>query len=239
MSQLQQRPSDGRGPLLLGPSHVGAGTLLAWDVIIGHPSKASLVQNRNFHESRGATVGERCILRSGTVIYEDVIVGNDVQTAHHVVIREGARIGDGCAFGNGTEVQIMARLGRNVRLQSTVMLSENVEMGNDIFIGQGVVFTGGRFMTGAAEASGRMTHEEAVVLEGKNWEGPSVVVEDEVRIGANSVILTGVRLGKGCVVGAGSVVSIDVPPGALVMGNPARILKRDYAGRGFKSHSSV
>jgi acetyltransferase-like isoleucine patch superfamily enzyme len=212
-------------PVILGSSTIGAGTILGWDVIIGHPSKATLMQRRDFRDSRGAVIGERCILRSGTVVYEDVNLGNDIQTAHHVVIREGANIGDGCVFGSSTEVQINARLGRNVRLQSGVMLSENAELGNDIFIGQGVIFTGGRYMTGALEAAGKMSQAEAAAQEGTNWVGPSVIVEDEVRIGANAVILTGVRLGKGCVVGAGSVVSNNVPAGALVMGNPARILK--------------
>jgi acetyltransferase-like isoleucine patch superfamily enzyme len=212
-------------PVILGPSRVGEGTLLGWNVIIGHPSKASLTKNRKFEASEGAVVGEHCILRSGTVVYEDVVIGNDVQTAHGVCFREGVRIGDGCVFGSGTQVQERAKLGRNVRLQHTVIISEDALLGNDIFIGPGVVFTGGRHMTGAMEANGKLSHSEAKTLEGKNWEGPSVIVEDEVRIGANAVILTGVRLGKGCVVGAGSVVSNDVPPGAMVLGNPARLVK--------------
>jgi acetyltransferase-like isoleucine patch superfamily enzyme len=211
---------------ILGPSRIGKGTILAWDVIVGHPSKATLLVHGDFSVSNGTVVGERCVLRSGTVIYENTIIGNDVQTAHHVVIREGVRVGNGCVFGNGTEVQVEAQLGSNVRLQASVKISEKANFGNDIFVGQGVVFTGGRFMTGALEAAGRLTTEEASALEGRFWEGPSIVVEDDVRIGANSVILTGVRLGKGCVVAAGSVVSTDVPPGALVAGNPARLLKR-------------
>jgi acetyltransferase-like isoleucine patch superfamily enzyme len=211
---------------ILGPSRIGADTLLASDVIVGHPSKATLLARRDFSVSNGAIIGERCILRSGTVIYENVIIGNDVQTAHHVVVRERAHIGNGCVFGNGTEIQVEAHLGNNVRLQASVMVSEKAHFGNDIFLGQGVVLTGGRFMTAALEAAGRLTNEEASALEGRFWDGPSVVVEDGVRIGANAVILAGVRLGKGCVVAAGSVVSTDVAPGALVAGNPARILKR-------------
>jgi acetyltransferase-like isoleucine patch superfamily enzyme len=219
-----------RDAIVIGPSRLGEGTLLGWDVIVGHPSKATLMEHRDFTKSSGAIIGDRCIVRSGTVIYEDVVVGNDVQTAHRVVLREGVRVGDGCVFGNGCDVQMGARLGRNVRLQSGAVISENAELGNDIFIGPQVIFTGGRFMTGAMEASGRMSYEEAAAQEGKNWQGPSVVVEDEVRIGANAVILAGVRLGKGCLISAGSVVSTDVPAGALVVGNPGRVMRVPDAG---------
>lgn len=212
---------------ILGKSKVGDGTLLAWNVIIGHPAKEILLAERDFSVSKGSVIGESCILRSGTVVYENVVIGNNVQTAHHVVIREGVRIGDDCVFGNNTEVQIGAQLGRNVRIHTCAIISEGAQIGNDVFIGPGVVFTGGRFMTGALEASGRLKHEDATAMEGRYWEGPSVIVEDDVRIGANSVILTGVRLGKGCVVAAGAVVSNDVPPGALVVGNPARLLKHN------------
>ena len=211
---------------ILGSSRIGLGTLLSWDVVIGHPSKATLLAAGDFSVSNGAIVGARCIVRSGTVIYEGVIIGNDVQIAHHVVIREGVRIGNGCVLGNGTEVQVGAQFGKNVRLQATVMISEGAQLGNDIFIGQGVVLTGGRFMTGALQAAGRLSDEEASEQEGRYWKEPSVIVEDDVRIGANSVILAGVCLGKGSVIAAGAVVSTNVPPGSLFVGNPARLLKR-------------
>jgi len=212
-------------PVILGPSHIGEGTLLGWDVIIGHPAKATLLKSRDFAASQGAIIGQRCILRSGTVVYEDVIIGDDIQTAHRVVLREGVRVGNGCVFGSGTDVQTGAHLGNNVRLQIGVVISENACLGNDIFIGPGVIFTAGRFMTGALEAIGRMSFEQAAALEGKNWQGPSVMVEDDVRIGANAVILPGVRLGKGCVIGAGAVISNSVPAGATAIGNPARVVK--------------
>jgi acetyltransferase-like isoleucine patch superfamily enzyme len=214
-----------RQACILGPSRVSADTLLAWDVIVGHPAKATLLAHRDFQVSRGAIIGKRCILRSGTIIYEDAVLGDDIQTAHHVVIREEARIGDGCVFGNGTVVREGAILKKNVRLMESVVISENAEIGNDVFIGPNVGFAGGRYMTGAFEASGQLSREEAAVLEGRYWKGPSVVVEDAVRIGTNSVILAGVRLGRQCVVAAGTVVSNDVPPGALVAGNPGRLLR--------------
>jgi acetyltransferase-like isoleucine patch superfamily enzyme len=217
--------SEDRNVRMLGSSRIGPGTLVADDVVIGHPAKATLADQGDFSVSQGSVVGERCILRSGTVIYEDVIIGNEVQTAHHVVIREGVRIGDGCVFGSGSVVREQAVLGRNVRLMDLVVISEGAQLGNDIFIGTNSSFTAGRYLLGAMEASGRLSHDEVAAVEGRNWDGPSVVVEDDVRIGANAVILAGVRLGKGCVVAAGAVVSTDVPPGSLAAGNPARLLK--------------
>jgi acetyltransferase-like isoleucine patch superfamily enzyme len=206
-------------------SRIGATTLVAPGVVIGHPGKAALLATRDMSDGGPVTVGERCILRSGTVLYEDVELGDDVQTAHHVVFREGATIGDGCVFGNGAVVREGATLGRNVRLMESVVISEDAIVGDDVFIGPNVSFTAGRHMTGALEAAGRLTHGEAADREGRYWHGPSVIVENDVRIGANAVILAGVRLGRGCVVAAGAVVSMDVPPGALAAGNPARLLK--------------
>jgi acetyltransferase-like isoleucine patch superfamily enzyme len=207
-------------------NRIGEGTLLADGVVIGHPAKETLLATRDFGITSGATVGQRCILRSGTVIYERAVVGNDVQTAHYVVIREDAHIGDGCVLGNGTVVREGAVLGHNVRLMESVVVSENAVVGNDVFVGPNVSFTAGRQMTGALQAAGRVSYEEAARSEGRCWQGPSVVVEDDVRIGANAVILAGVRLGTGCVVAAGAVVSADVPAGSLTAGNPARVLGR-------------
>ena len=211
---------------LLGENIIGNETLIADDVIIGHPAKTALLKTRDFTKSGGASIGNCCILRSGTVIYEGVQVGNDVQFAHHVVIREGAIIGDGCVFGNATVIREGAVLGRNVRLMECVIVSEAAQIGNDVFVGPNVSFTGGRFMTGSMEASKRMSHQEAITLEGRYWQGPSVIIEDDVRIGSGSVILAGVRLGKASVIAAGSVVSMNVPPGATVAGNPCRIISR-------------
>jgi acetyltransferase-like isoleucine patch superfamily enzyme len=209
---------------------IGVNTLLARNVIVGHPGKRTLVEQRDFSAGKGAVVGGRCILRSGTVIYEEAVIGDNVQTAHNVIIREYVTVGDNCIFGNGTVVREHSKLGNNVRIMDYVIISEAAQIGENVFIGPNVSFTAGRHMTAALEASGAMTAEERDELEGFPYlKDPSVIVEDEVRIGANAVILAGVRLGKACVIAAGAVVSTDVPPGALFAGNPARMLKSGTA----------
>lgn len=212
---------------LIGPCEVGAGCVLDPTVIIGYPAKASLAAHSRLDSSSGATVGPECILRSGTVIYEGVTLGSRSQTAHHVVIREHVRIGERCVFGSGTTVREYATLGANVRLMEGVVVSEGAQVGDDVFVGPNVTFTAGRHMTGAWQAAGKLTGEQAAAIEGRYWDGPSVIVEDCVRIGANAVLLAGVTLGRRCVIAAGAVVSMNVPADATVAGNPGRILRVD------------
>jgi acetyltransferase-like isoleucine patch superfamily enzyme len=209
---------------IIGPCSIGAGTIAGANVIIGHPAKASILAVRSFATSRGSSVGRDCILRSGTVIYEDAILGDELQTAHQVVIRERTRIGDHCVLGSGTVVREGAVLGSHVRAMEFVVIAENAQLGDGIFIGPHVTFTAGRHLTAALEATGRMTHQAAADLEAAFWKKPSVVVADGVRIGAHAVLLAGITLGKDCVIAAGAVVSNDVPPGMVAAGNPARVL---------------
>src|SRR4051812_46908167 len=124
-----------------GASRIGPDTLLAPDVIVGHPGKAGLLDGRDFSRSQGATVGSRSILRSGTVIYERAVLGDEVQTAHHVIVREDARIGHGCVLGNGVVIREQAVLGQNVRLMESVVISEGAIVGDHVFIGPHVTFT--------------------------------------------------------------------------------------------------
>lgn len=212
-------------PRLIGNCLIGEQTMIDPTAIIGYPSKASQLTNRSFEESTGATIGAGCILRSNAVIYEDVVIGDDVQMAHNVVVREGVRIGDGCVFGNNAAVLDHAQLGRNVRVMELALVCEAAVIGNDVFIGPHATMTRGRHILGALEAAGRVSQEKADAMETEFADpaGPSVIVEDDVRIGAGSVLLAGVRVGKGAVIAAGAIVSMDVPENHMAVGNPARV----------------
>lgn len=214
------------GPRLIGNCQIGDGTLIDETAIIGHPSKSAQLGERSLEHSTGSSIGAQCIIRSNSVIYEETVIGDNVQTANNVIIRENVTIGDGCVVGGGSIVLAGARLGRNVRVMEQSLISECAIIGNDVFIAPHVSFTAGRHMLAAFLHAGRMTEEEAYELEIRyaNPAGPSVTVEDDVRIGANSVILAGVQLGKGVVIAAGAVVSMDVPENHMVVGNPGRII---------------
>lgn len=215
--------------ILIGNCQIGEGTLLDKSAIIGYPCKAAQLGKRSLENSAGAIIGANCIIRSNSVIYENTILGNNVQTANNVIIREDVSIGDGCVFGGGAIVLAGAKLGRNVRAMEQSLICEGAVVGNDVFIAPQVSFTRGRHMLGAFIHAGRMSEKEANNIE-KKYANPaeaSVIIEDDVRIGANSVVLAGVRIGKGAVIAAGSVVSLDVPENHLVAGNPARIFPTD------------
>lgn len=214
------------GPRFIGDCRVGDGALIDESAIIGHPCKAAQLGGGSLNSSSGTRIGANCIIRSNSVIYEDTVLGDNVQTANNVIIREDVRIGDGCVFGGGSIVLAGARLGRNVRVMEQSLVCEGARVGNDVFIAPHVSFTRGRYMLGAFIHAGRMSEEEADALEMRYADpaGPSVIIGDDVRIGANSVLLAGVTIGNGAVIAAGSVVSLDVPENHLFAGNPGRVL---------------
>lgn len=214
---------------LIGNCQIGEGTLLDKSAIIGYPCKTAQLGEHTLEKSTGATIGANCIIRSNSVIYENTILGDNVQTANNVIIREDVSIGNGCVFGGGAIVLAGAKLGHNVRAMEQSLICEGAFIGNDVFIAPQVSFTRGRHMLGAFIHAGRISEKEANNIEKKYADAAeaSVIIEDDVRIGANSVILAGVHIGKGAVVAAGSVVSLDVPENHLVVGNPARIIPTD------------
>lgn len=151
------------------------------------------------------------------MIAEDVRLGKDVVIFHPDQVNlYGCEIGDGCRIGSFVEIRRGVRIGRNVKIQAGAFIPEGVTVGDGCFIGPHVCFTNDLYP--------RATGADGAPLKPGEWELIPTRVLDGASVGANATIRCGVTLGKGCVVGAGAVVTRDVPEHAIVAGVPARVV---------------
>lgn len=153
-----------------------------------------------------AIVGDRAIIRWGTVIYADVEIGDDFKSGHSAVIREKTRIGNRVVVGSNTVIDGNVEIGDFVKIESSVYIPTHTKIGSYVFIGPGAVLTNDKYPQ-------RLRDE---------YEPLGPVLEDSVTVGANATILPGVRISEGSMIGAGSVVTKDVPPWSLANGVPAQ-----------------
>jgi acetyltransferase-like isoleucine patch superfamily enzyme len=129
----------------------------------------------------------------------------------------GCEIGDDVKIGTFVEIQKGARVGHRCKISSHSFLCEGVTLEEEVFIGHSVIFINDRFPR-ATNAGGALQTES-------DWQCIPTVVKRGASIGSNATILCGITIGEGATVGAGSVVTKDVPAGAVVAGNPARVLR--------------
>jgi acetyltransferase-like isoleucine patch superfamily enzyme len=129
----------------------------------------------------------------------------------------GCEIGDDTKIGTFVEIQKGARIGRRCKVSSHTFICEGVCVEDEVFIGHGVTFINDRFP--------RATNADGSLQTDADWECVPTVVKKGASIGSGATILCGLTVGERAVVGAGSVVTKDVPEGAVVAGNPARLLR--------------
>lgn len=135
----------------------------------------------------------------------------------------GCEIGDESRIGAFVEIQKGARIGRRVKVSSHSFICEGVTIEDFAFIGHGVMFINDRYP--------RATTEDGELQTEADWACVPTRVCKGASIGSNATILCGVTVGEGAIVGAGSVVTKDVPAGAIVAGNPARAIRHSSAGK--------
>ena len=153
-------------------------------------------------------------------LIQDVAFGEDVVVQSFTNLY-GCRIGDQTRVGPFVEIQRGAVVGARCKVESHTFICDGVELGDEVFVGHGVVFINDR-VPRATTADGAMKKDE-------DWTLETTIVEDGASLGSGAVILAGVRVGRGALVGAGAVVTRDVPPGAVVVGNPARLIEARVA----------
>lgn len=146
-------------------------------------------------------------------IAPDVKLGQDVKIYAFVNLY-GCEIGDESKIGTFVEIQKGVRIGKRVKLSSHSFVCEGVSIEDEVFIGHGVMFINDKYPRSTTETGSLQSEEDWVCL--------PTVIKKRASIGSNATILGGVTIGEGAMVGAGSVVTRDVPAGAVVAGNPAR-----------------
>jgi acetyltransferase-like isoleucine patch superfamily enzyme len=142
-------------------------------------------------------------------IADNAVIGEGTKVWSYAVIARDVVIGRDCVIGAGSHVMVGARLGDAVRVQSQCFICEGAEVGHRVFFGVGVVMSADKYPR----------------VGKTDYQPNPPIIEDDVVVGSGAILLPGVRLGAGCFVGAGAVVTRSVAPGQTVVGNPARPLE--------------
>lgn len=149
-------------------------------------------------------------------IAPDVKLGKDVKLSKFINLY-GCEIGDGTKIGAFVEIQKNATVGKNCKISSHTFICEGVTIEDEVFVGHGVTFINDTYPR-ATNAGGEMQTE-------RDWVVERTLVKAGASIGSGSTILSKVIIGQRAIIGAGSVVIKDVPPDAIVAGNPAKVLR--------------
>lgn len=160
-------------------------------------------------------------MNPGACIADNVVLGANVRIAAFVNLY-GCEIGENTKIGAFVEIQKNARIGRNCKISSHSFICGGVVIEDNVFVGHNVTFINDPYPRATA-ADGALQTES-------DWKVHPTVIAKGASIGSGSVILCNVTIGENALVGAGSVVTRDVPPGAVVAGNPARILREIKEG---------
>jgi len=165
----------------------------------------------NFYDDFDAqNIGEYMPLR-------DVKLGEDVVIYHEQLVNlYGCSIGDESKIGTFVEIQKNAKIGKRCKISSHSFICEGVLIEDEVMIAHGVMFTNDKYP--------RATNEDGTLQDEKNWDVVGTHVAKGATIGSNATILCGIEVGRYALIGAGSVVTKDVPDYAIVAGNPAKVI---------------
>jgi acetyltransferase-like isoleucine patch superfamily enzyme len=200
--------------IILGKSVIGMRTLIGEGCIIGHPIRKTvktILSDSSFkkvdlsllsEKSNGSSIGSNAIIRSGTIIYENTSIADDVETGHHVLIRENCTIGTYSRIGTNSVVDGSVEIGSNVNIQTGAYIPPGTRIEDGVFIGPYTLITNDLY-----PPSPTIT---------------GVTIKKDAAIGAGSILIAGITIGERAVVASGSIVTRDVPANKVVKGCPSR-----------------
>ena len=151
------------------------------------------------------------------MISKDARLGNNVKIYHKELVNlYGCEIGDNTKIGSFVEIQKNVKVGKNCKIEAFAFIPEGVTLEDEVFIGPHACFTNDKIP--------RATTTDGKIKMGEDWKVTKTLVKKRASIGANATIICGITIGENSIVGAGSVVTKDVPPDSIVVGNPAKVI---------------
>jgi UDP-2-acetamido-3-amino-2,3-dideoxy-glucuronate N-acetyltransferase len=187
------------------------------NAVIG--KKSSIGENSVIHFSilGSVRIGKDCIVGNFTFVEDKVKIGDGSKIWHFSHIRNEVEIGKNCILGNYIYIDSGVKIGDEVKIQNYVPVYHGVEVEEGVFLGPNSLTTNDMIPRARAEEGG--------VKKVSDWEVSPIHIGKDASIGAGAVLRPGVKIGEKALIGAGAVVTKDVPPGAVVVGNPARVIK--------------
>lgn len=193
--------------VVFGPVKIGRRTYIGPNCVVGFPDSeelTELIRSERLRDKNKTTLGQNCIVRSGTTIYTNVKVADSVIFGHNVLIREGVSIGSLTKLGTNSVVDGKTRIGSRVSIQTGVYICTYSTIGDGVFLGPCCVFTNDKYLT----------QKPFKLL------GP--IVKKGASIGANALLFPGITIGQGAIVGSQAMVNSNVPARTIFVGIPAK-----------------
>jgi acetyltransferase-like isoleucine patch superfamily enzyme len=199
------------GSNVQGPARIGNSVFFGERTSVGFPSQRQILQFQEgetespWIDSATTKIGNHCIIRTESVIYAGSQIGNNVRMGHNTLIREQVTIGENTLVGTGVVIDGNTSVGKNVSIQTNVYIPWQTMIEDHVFLGPNCI----------------LTNDKYVMRKDYELKGP--ILRRGVSVGAGAVILPAIEIGPEAVIGAGAVVTKDVPPKAIVYGVPGRI----------------
>jgi acetyltransferase-like isoleucine patch superfamily enzyme len=212
--ELGERVCIAHNSVIYGPVKVEDMTYIGDNVIIGHPLRDSLkkfMETQDEEEllaSDGCVIGRESVVRSGCIIYTNTKIGAEVKFGHNCLIREYTEIGDSTNVGTNTVIEGQSKIGSHISIQSSVFIPLYSTVEDQVFLGPNCKLTNDKF------------------VDRKEYQLKGPIIKKKASIGANAVIMPDITIGEGAVIGAGAVVTKNVPPYTIWIGVPAKFYKK-------------
>lgn len=176
--------------------------------------KGSLILNSIVGKSE---IGEGCVVGNFSIVEDEVVIGDGSKVWHYSHIRKGVKIGENCILGDYVFIDSGVVIGNETKIQNYVPVYHGVQLEEGVFLGPNSLTTN--------DLIPRARSEEGDLKSNEDWTVSAIYIGKDASIGAGAVLKPGIRIGEKALIGAGAVVTKDVPAGAVVVGNPGKILR--------------